>query len=144
VIGPTINGEDCLEDVVHRDPEKDEADAGGFGEVHQAKDDPIGQPLLIVVGTGAFDCLNREISGKSPADEVGNGRGETEHVEEDQDDEREDEGEDTVGLGNTSTSFEVTKDREFVELGVSTAFLMYPLTSASREFTWPETNLLAC
>ena len=51
---------------------------------HQAH--PVRQPLLVVVGSGAFDSLDREVGRKGPSNEVGDGLSETKHVEEDQDD----------------------------------------------------------
>lgn len=50
----------------------------------EAMTHPVSQPLLVIVGRGALDSLDRQVSGQSPADEVGDGRGEAKHVEKDQ------------------------------------------------------------
>lgn len=47
---------------------------------------PVREPLLVVIGAGRLDGLDGEVGGEDPADEVGDGLGEAEHVEEDQDD----------------------------------------------------------
>ena len=47
---------------------------------------PVSEPLLVVVGTWRLDSLDREVGGQTPADDVGDGLGETEEVEEDQQD----------------------------------------------------------
>lgn len=97
---PTPNGEESLEDKPHGDPVEDGSETEGLGEVEGAEDDlglgagslghvsthPVGQPLLVVVGAGRLDGLDREVGGKGPTDEVGDGLGEAEDVEEDQGD----------------------------------------------------------
>lgn len=106
----TPDDQDRLEDKVHGDPVKNGADRDRLEEVHAAKDGlscvstnslprqplpaafernsayPVREPLLVVIGAGRLDGLDGEVGGEGPADEVGDGLGETEHVEEDQDD----------------------------------------------------------
>lgn len=93
---------------------------------------PVSEPLLVVVRAGRLDSLDGEVSGKSPADQVGHGRGEAEHVEEDEDDgtalsayistrnwshdSRDGKTENAVCLGNLRSGFNVTEDGVFVEL----------------------------
>ena len=55
-----------------------------FRGSRERKSHPVSQPLLVIVGRGALDSLDRQVSGQSPADEVGDGRGEAKHVEKDQ------------------------------------------------------------
>jgi hypothetical protein len=96
----TPDGEDGLEDKVERDPVEDSSDTHRLDKVKTAKDDlvvslrfaegllayPVGEPLLVVVGSWALESVDREISGQSPTNQVGYGLSEAKHVEEDQDD----------------------------------------------------------
>lgn len=47
---------------------------------------PVGEPLLVIILAGGLERVNGEISGQTPADQVGHGLSEAEHVEEDEDD----------------------------------------------------------
>ena len=69
----TPDGEQSLEDKPHWDPVEDGTETHGFTEVETSKDDPVGEPLLVIVGTWALDSLDREVGWESPSDEVGNG-----------------------------------------------------------------------
>jgi hypothetical protein len=70
--------------------------------------------LDVIFGTRAFDGLEREISGKSPANEVGNWS--SEGVNEDEEGENKDASEGEEGLGDLSAVFEIVKSWVLVEL----------------------------
>lgn len=50
-------------------------------------DNPVGQPLLVIVLAGRLQGPTRQECGKSPTDQVRDGRSQTEQVEEDEEDE---------------------------------------------------------
>lgn len=82
----TPDGEKGLENKVHRNPVENRPQTHGLDEVKRTKDDPIGQPLLVIVGLRRLNGQDGKISGESPADEVGDGLGKAKHIEEDEKD----------------------------------------------------------
>lgn len=83
-------------------------------EVEETEDDPVGEPLDIVVGGGGLDGLEGEISWESPADEIGDGlRGSVEGMENDDED---DEANGGVDLGDLSSLLKVVESGELCEL----------------------------
>jgi len=64
-----------LEREVEWEVIKDNSEGKCFQEIEESEDDPVGEPLDIVLYTGAFDCLEGQIGRKSPSNEVGDGEG---------------------------------------------------------------------
>lgn len=90
--------EDCLEGKVPGDVVEHETKGETLGEVEETKDDPISEPLDVIVGGWGFDCLEGEIGGEGPSYKVGNGCGKgIECVEYE---EEEDAAKDDVSLGD--------------------------------------------
>lgn len=114
--GRTPDDEDGLENKVHGDPVENGSDSHGLSEVEAAKDGPVGEPLLVVVGAGRLDGLDGEVGRERPADQVGDGRREAEHVEEDEHDRARAQGEHTVRLGNLGLLLDLPQDRVLVQL----------------------------
>lgn len=110
------DGEDGLEDKVEGEPVENGTESGRLQKVEETESDPVSQPLLVIVGRGRLDSTDREIGGKSPSNQVGNGRSETEQVEEDQGHKGEGETEDTVSLGDLGLGLEVVEEAVFGEL----------------------------
>jgi len=52
-----------LESKVPRDIVEDDTEGEGFEEVEEAKDDPVGEPLYVVMGRGRFNGLERQVGG---------------------------------------------------------------------------------
>lgn len=77
---------------------------------------PVSQPLRIVARSGSIQSLTRQVSGDSPANQVGNGGSESKEVEEDENDETATEGEDGVRLLDLGLGFELVQDGELGEL----------------------------
>jgi len=97
---------------------QDETESDALDEGEPSKDDPVCQPLDIVIVTGGFESAEGEVGGEGPSDEVGDG--ESEGVDEDKADEGDCGDESTVGLGDLSLFFELDEDgvraQLFVEL----------------------------
>ncbi len=91
-------------------------DGHGLGEVEATKDGPVGEPLLVIVGARRLDGLDGEVSRERPADQVRDGRGQAEHVEEDERDRARAEREHTVRLGHLRLLLDLPQDRVLVEL----------------------------
>jgi len=117
------DGENGLEDKVQRKPVEDEAEHHRFTEVQGAEDDPVCEPLLVIVGARALNSLDGEVRGQSPSDDVGNRLSEAEHVEEDQDDRGSAESENTVCLWDPGPCLEVSEHGVLAELGIERADL---------------------
>jgi hypothetical protein len=66
--------------------------------------------LLVIVLAGALQSLNAQVSRDSPSNEVGQGRSQSEQVEEDQEDRSTSETENTVDLGDTGLSLDPVQD----------------------------------
>ena len=63
------NGE-RLDGVVPRNVVEDDA-GEGLKEGEHAEDDPVGEPLDVILGLRGLECLEREVGGNEEADEVG-------------------------------------------------------------------------
>lgn len=90
--------EDGLEGIVPGDVEEDETKGETLHEIEEAKDDPVCEPLDVVVGGRGLDCLEGEIGGEAPAYEVGDGCGKG--VEGVENEEEGDPAKDDVSLGD--------------------------------------------
>lgn len=107
--------EEGLGNEVEGEPIQNRPDGGALNEVEEPEDDPVSQPLLVVGLSGALEGLDTQVSGKNPTNQVGQGAGQSEEVEEDQEDGGGSETEDTVDFGNTSLSLDVVKDGVLTE-----------------------------
>ena len=65
--------EEGLEGIVEGEIVKDGSKGNGFKEIEEAKDDPVCQPLNVVLMAGRLDRLERQISWEEPSNQVGNG-----------------------------------------------------------------------
>lgn len=63
--------EDGLEREIPREVVKDDTQGEALQKVEKAEDDPVREPLHVILDTWALDCLEGEISRQAPADEVG-------------------------------------------------------------------------
>ena len=106
--------EDALEGKVPGEVVEDDAEGKGLEEVEEAKDDPVRQPLDIVLVAGGFESLDGEEGGNSPADEVGDGR--REGVERMEDGNEDDGTEEGIALGDLSATLEFVESRVLGEL----------------------------
>lgn len=52
-----------LEGEVPRDVVEDDTEREGFEEVEEAKDDPVGEPLYVIMGGRGFNGFEREVGG---------------------------------------------------------------------------------
>ena len=68
--------EDALEGEVPGDVVEDDTEADRLNEGEEAEDDPVREPLDVVLVAGGLKGLDREEGGKGPTDEIRNGRGE--------------------------------------------------------------------
>lgn len=112
------DGEKGLENKVHRNPVENRPQTHGLDEVKRTKDDPIGQPLLVIVGLRRLNGQDGKVSGESPADKVGDGLGKAKHIEEDEKDRGETKSDDTIGLGDLCLLLKLTEDGVLVKLGI--------------------------
>lgn len=60
----------CLEGVVPGNVVQHNVDKG-LEEREQAEDDPVGEPLDVILGRGALESLEREVGGDEEANQVG-------------------------------------------------------------------------
>lgn len=68
--------EDGLEGIVEGEVVEEDAEGKRLDEIEKAKDNPIRQPLDVVILGRGLEGAEAEVGGKSPADEVGGGCGE--------------------------------------------------------------------
>jgi len=106
--------ENGLEGIVEGEVVEDHADGKRLDEVEKAKDDPIGQPLDVVILTRGLKGAEAEVSGKSPADEVGGGC--SEGVDEDEEGAEDGAAKDEGGLGDLDAGLDVVEYREARQL----------------------------
>ena len=106
--------ENGLEGEIPGEVVEDNAEREALEEVEETKDDPVGEPLDVVMGRGRLDSLEREVGRKTPSDEIRNGGSEgVKRVENDDEDETTNN---SVSLGDLSALFEVVEDRVLGEL----------------------------
>lgn len=102
--------EEGLANEVEGEVVKNRPESGGFDKVEETEDDPVSQPLLIVVLSRALQSLHAQVSGDGPSDQVGQRRGQAEEVEKDQKDESSGGREDTVDLGDSGLFLGLVQD----------------------------------
>jgi hypothetical protein len=117
--------EEGLEGIVEGEIVKDHSQGEGFKEIEEAENNPVGEPLDIVIVTGCLESLEREISWEEPSDEV-RGRG-SEGVDEDENRSDTDSTPDEEGLGDLSTLLKVVEDRVLGELFVELSVIVFSL-----------------
>lgn len=62
--------ENCLEGKVPGQIVQHQTEHSAFQEVEKSKDNPVSEPLDVVLMTGCLKGLERKISGDTPPDEV--------------------------------------------------------------------------
>jgi len=95
---------------------KNRPKGGGLDKVEETENDPVSQPLLVIILGGRLQSLDAQVSGDSPSDQVGQGGGQSEQVEKDQKDESASESENTVDLGDTGLGFDPVEDGVLCEV----------------------------
>lgn len=103
-----------FESEIPRDIVENKAEGEAFKEIEKAENDPVSEPLDVIMGIRRFDGFEREVGGKTPAHEVGYGSGEG--VESVEDNNKEKTSQNGVHLGNLGALFEVVQDRVLCEL----------------------------
>lgn len=64
------DNEDGLEGEVPREVVKDDTERKALEEVEEAEDDPVREPLNVIVMRGRLERLHRKVCGHRPAEEV--------------------------------------------------------------------------
>ena len=100
--------EDGLECVIEGDVVEDDGEGKGLEEVEEAKSDPVGEPLDVILVSGRLDGLEGEVGGESPADEIGDGG--SEGVYEHKQNEQEGRANDAIALGDLCPLLELVQD----------------------------------
>lgn len=103
--------EQALEGEIPGEVIEHNAEGEALEEVEEPKDDPVRQPLNVVLVTGRLECLDGEVRGEGPADEVRHGRGgDVDGVEDGEDDDGTDE---CVALRDLRALLERVEERVF-------------------------------
>jgi hypothetical protein len=99
---------DRLDCEVPRDVVQNNAESKRFQKVEESKDDPICEPLDVIMGTGAFNSLEGQVGGDTPTHKVGyrSSKG-VERVKEDKKQQSTNNG---VRLGNLGALLEIVQD----------------------------------
>jgi len=118
---------------------QDNAESDALDEGEPAEDDPVCQPLNVVIVTGSLESAEGEVGGEGPTDEVGDG--ESEGVDEDKADEGDGGDESTVGLGDLSLLFELDKDGVLAQLFVELSDVLEEAVLALLDY-WVSLDLL--
>lgn len=112
--------EDGLEGIVEGEVVEDDADGKRLDKVEEAKDDPVGEPLDVVVRAGALDGLEAQVGREGPADKVRGGRGKG--VDEDEEGAEDGAAEGQGCLGDLGARLDVLEQRVarqlLVKLGI--------------------------
>lgn len=103
--------EEALEDEIPREVVENDAQREALHKVEEAEDDPVREPLDVVLVPGRLEGLDGHVRGERPADEVRDGAGEgVDRVERGHDDEAADEG---VALRDLRALLEGDEQRVF-------------------------------
>ena len=108
--------EDGLEGEVPREVVQNHPEHEALSEIKQAKDDPICEPLDIILVSGALEGFEREECGKSPANEVGYGA--SEGVDKVEKSEEEETTKSEISFRHLCPLFKLVQDGIFRELVV--------------------------
>jgi hypothetical protein len=106
-----------LEGIVEGEVIENWPQGKGFQEVEEAENNPVGEPLDIILITWRFNSLEREISWETPADEVRDRRRES--INKDQKGHKNKAANDDKGLGDLGALFNIVEYRVFCELFVN-------------------------
>ena len=109
--------EDSLEGEIPGEVVENDAEREAFNEVEEPEDDPVGQPLDIILDARRLESLEGEVGGESPADEVAHWR--SKRVDEKEQTEKDDSANGGVGFGNLSALLKGVHDWIFRELCAS-------------------------
>jgi len=101
---------------------QDETEGHALEEGKEPEDSPIRQPLDVILSAGTLDSAVGEVGRKSPANEVGDGKGES--IDEDHGEEDSAGDEDTVRLGDLSLLLKLEEDRVPAELFVKLSHVL--------------------
>lgn len=110
--------EDGLEGEVPWEIVQDHPKHEALSEIEEAKDDPICEPLDIILVPGALESFEREECGKSPANEVGYGP--SEGVDKVEKSEEEDTAKNEISFRHLCALFKLVQDGIFRKLGRTT------------------------
>lgn len=100
--------EDGLEGEIPGEVVEHETKGKGLCEVEEAEDDPVREPLDVVLSTWRFDGLEGKIGREGPADEIAHGRGEG--VDEEKKAEKSDTANGNIRLGHLCALLEGGED----------------------------------
>lgn len=94
-------------EVVQHRPQRE-----AFSEIEEPENDPICQPLDVIIVTRTFEGLDGKIGGERPTEQIGDGRGKcVDSVQHDKEDETTEE---SVALGHLRALLEVGQEGIFV------------------------------
>ena len=105
---------DALEGKVPGDAVEDNVEGDRPDKVEEAEEDPVGEPLDVVLVSRGLKGLDGEEGGKGPSDEIRDGGGE--RVDGVEDSESENGSEEGVALGNLGALLEGVQGRILGEL----------------------------
>ena len=108
--------EERLEGKVPWEVIEEDAESQRLDKVEETKDDPVSQPLSIILMPGGLEGLERQVGGKSPTEEIGNWC--SERVEGVEEEEESDGADDEVSLGDLSALLERLQSGIVVELSI--------------------------
>jgi hypothetical protein len=106
-----------LEGIVEGEVIENWPQGEGFQEVEEAENNPVGEPLDIILITWRFNGLERKISWETPAYEVRDRRRES--INKDQKGHKNNAANDEEGLGDLGALFNIVEYRVFCELFVN-------------------------
>jgi len=108
------NDEDGLKGKIPREVVKHEAESNALGEVKEAKDNPVCEPLDVILVSGGLKRLKGKECWNCPSNEGGYGA--SERVHEVEESEEENGTEDCIRFGDLGTLFERVQNGIFREL----------------------------
>jgi len=111
--------EEGLEGKVPWEVVEDNAESKGLDKVEKAKNDPIRQPLDVILRSRGLEGLEGQEGGESPTEEVRNGGGE--RVEGMENEEKRDRADDDVSLGDLGALLKSLQGGVVVELLIELA-----------------------
>lgn len=103
--------EQALEGEIPGEVVEHNTEGEALEEVEEPEDNPVRQPLDVVLVTGRLECLDGEVRGEGPTDEVRHGRGgDVDRVEDGENGNGTDE---CVALGDLRALLERVEERVF-------------------------------
>lgn len=132
--------EERLEGEIPWEVVENDAEGEGLGEVEEPKDDPVSQPLDVILWSGRLERLERQKGGETPTKEVRNGSGE--RVEGMENEEERNRADDDVRLGHLSALLESLQGGIVVELSLRRVSVVLGKSGRGRDFRDLEFYLL--